>query len=286
MKKYFVYLFLMMFNANGFAQNDIIKLKPADVPDAQILKTKIFDGNSLWGYIDGGADIYLEYGFDKLVAQEISWNNVHLKLEIYRMKDVEAAFGIFSGSHRNCISGKVAKFSCATAHQVQFVLGRYYVSVVNDNGSGQEQEMGLSLAKLVSKKLKGQPVVLPRLFRKGIYSQHTNLLKFVRGDLGIQKAMPEWEELFDGIKNYSMFVLPLELKDGYINVAQIDFKNKKEKNKFLKKLGMISIEGKPYQEKSIDGKFRAVKELSATEVIYFESNLGTDKLMPYLLDIK
>jgi hypothetical protein len=270
-----------------FAQQDIPKLKPADIPDGKILRTRIFDGNSLWGYIDGGADIYLEYGFDKVVAQDISWNNNHLKLEIYRMKDAEAAFGIYSVSHRNCITtGKISKFSCATAHQVQFALGRYYVSVVNDNGSEQEQEAALLLAKLILKKLKGQTVVLPRLFRKGIYSQHTNLLKFVRGNLGIQKAMPEWEDLSNGMKQFSFYLLQLEIDEGYINTAQIDFKNKKNKLSFFKKLNMISNEGKPYQEKSLDGKLRAVKELSSTEVIYLESNLSTEKFKLYLQNIK
>jgi hypothetical protein len=287
MKKILIYILInLILTPVIFAQGDIPKLKPGDILDGKIILTRIFDGNSLWGYIDGGADIYLEYGFDKLIAQEISWKELHFKVEIYKMKDAEAAFGIFSVSHRNCISRKVTKYSCTTAHQVQFAIGRHYVSVVNDNGSEQEQEVSLTLAKLVFQKLKGQTAVLPRLFRKGIYSQHTNLLKFVRGDLGIQKAMPDWEELFYGIKNYSVFVLPLDVNDGYVNIAQIDFKNKKEKIKFLKKLGMISKDGKPYQEKSLDGKLRAIKELSSTEVIYFESNLNTDHLKPYLENIK
>jgi hypothetical protein len=281
-----ILIFVAVAAQSAFCQSDLPVLDSTDFPDAKILSTKIFDGNSLWGYIDGGADIYLEYGFDKLIAQEISWKEFHFKVDIYRMKDAEAAFGIYSVSHRNCISSKISKFSCATAHHVQFALGRYYVSVVNDNGSEQEQEMGLSLAKLFSKKLKGQPVVLPHLFRKGIYAQHNNLLKFVRGNLSIQKAIPDWEELFDGIKSYSMFVLPVELKDGYINVAQVDFKNNKGKIHFLKKLGMISKERKPYQEKSLDGKFLAVKELSPTEVIYLESNLSAGHLKPYLQNIK
>jgi hypothetical protein len=270
-----------------FAQQDIPKLKPVDIPDGKILRTRIFDGNSLWGYIDGGADIYLEYGFEKLIAQGIELNKSNFKVEIYKMKDAEAAFGIFSVSHRNSNAAeKISKYSCATKHQAQFALSKFYVSVVNENGTSQEQEAALSLAKLISKKLKGQAVVLPRLFRNGIYSEHKDLLKFVRGNLGIQKAMPEWEGLFDEIKNYSMFVLPLDVNDGYVNVAQIDFQNKKEKINFLKKLGMISKEGKPYHEKSLDGKFQAVKEMSSSEVIYLESNLKAEKLKPYMQDIK
>jgi hypothetical protein len=288
LKKLLTILFLnLILTSVIFAQQDITKLKPDDIPDAKILSTKIFDGNSLWGYIDGGADIYLEYGFVKLTAQEVELNKSKFKVEIYKMKDAEAAFGIFSVSHRNCAkTEKISKYSCATAHQVQFAYGKFYVSVVNENGTVQEQEAALSLAKLIFRKLKGQPLVLPRLFRKGIYSQHKDMLKFVRGNLGLQKAMPEWEELFDGIKNYSMFVLPIELNNGYINVTQVDFKDKKNKINFLKRLGMISQEGKPYQEKSLDGKFRVVKELSATEVIYFESNLSDEDIKPYLVNIK
>ena len=160
------------------------------------------------------------------------------------------------------------------------------ITYLNDKNIPADEITLSKLAKQILKKLKGQTVVLPRLFRKGIYSQHTNLLKFVRRNLGIQKAMPEWEDLFNGMKQFSFYLLQLEIDEGYINTAQIDFKNKKNKLSFFKKLSMISNEGKPYQEKSLDGKFLAIKDLSPTEVIYLESSLSAKKLKLYLQDIK
>ncbi|MDD5696149.1 MAG: hypothetical protein PHD61_12700, partial [Bacteroidales bacterium] len=37
----------------------------------EVLNTSIFEGSGLWGYIDGGADIYMEYGFDRVYVQDI-----------------------------------------------------------------------------------------------------------------------------------------------------------------------------------------------------------------------
>ncbi|MCB0822591.1 MAG: hypothetical protein KDC09_07840 [Bacteroidales bacterium] len=51
----------------------------------------------LYLYIDGGADVYLEYGFKKVASckyQNPSANRMHI--EIYQMKDPDAAYGIFS----------------------------------------------------------------------------------------------------------------------------------------------------------------------------------------------
>jgi hypothetical protein len=83
----------------SFAQDLTIKLIPSDIPDGQITSTEQYDHNSLWGYIDGGADLYLEYGFNKVTAQEVLIDSFHFKVDIYEMNSPEAAFGIFSVSH-------------------------------------------------------------------------------------------------------------------------------------------------------------------------------------------
>ncbi len=58
---------------------------------------RLYPGEELYQLIDGGADLYLEYGFrDALAAAYAGPGDRVVKLEIYRMKDDGAAFGVFS----------------------------------------------------------------------------------------------------------------------------------------------------------------------------------------------
>lgn len=58
---------------------------------------EFFFGDELYSYINGGADIYLEYGIEAAASayyQDTENNKIHI--EIYQMQDKDAAFGIYS----------------------------------------------------------------------------------------------------------------------------------------------------------------------------------------------
>ncbi|MEJ2537268.1 MAG: hypothetical protein P8048_09495 [Calditrichia bacterium] len=46
-------------------------LEENQIPDLQIKETQTYAGKELYGYIDGGAEIYLEYGFVKLAESSL-----------------------------------------------------------------------------------------------------------------------------------------------------------------------------------------------------------------------
>lgn len=51
--------------------------------------------NDLYGYIDGGAEIFLEYGFQKLTLIRYGLGKEELNVELYRMDNPEGALGIY-----------------------------------------------------------------------------------------------------------------------------------------------------------------------------------------------
>jgi hypothetical protein len=58
---------------------------------------KIFKGDALFDYIDGGAEIYMEYGFIQTAATNYADNKTnHLQVEIYEMSDSAAAYGAYT----------------------------------------------------------------------------------------------------------------------------------------------------------------------------------------------
>jgi hypothetical protein len=59
--------------------------------------TRTFDENSLFDLIDGGADMYLEYGFQQVISASYqNKENLSIAVEIYEMKNAAAAFGMYS----------------------------------------------------------------------------------------------------------------------------------------------------------------------------------------------
>ncbi|MDH7515682.1 MAG: hypothetical protein QHI48_07410 [Bacteroidota bacterium] len=55
-----------------------------------------FDAGRLWDYIDGGADVYIDYGFKEVVTAEYVSGERTLVVEIYEMQTFEGAFGIYA----------------------------------------------------------------------------------------------------------------------------------------------------------------------------------------------
>jgi hypothetical protein len=71
-------------------------------------------GEDLYTYIDGGAEIYQEYGFKQVLAQDYkNTAGKSLTLEIYEMKSPDAAYGVFtfkaSGKGRAVAIGQAAE---------------------------------------------------------------------------------------------------------------------------------------------------------------------------------
>ncbi len=60
------------------------------LPGLKIEKESLYDGTSLYGYIDGGSTLYFEYGFDQLVVQEAGdgWKSKDNQTERWLVKKI------------------------------------------------------------------------------------------------------------------------------------------------------------------------------------------------------
>jgi hypothetical protein len=121
----------------GLAQYDPSPLlTPDDLSGARVATTGRYDGQALYGYIDGGAEVYLEYGFTRLTLQTVDLNGTTVNVELYRMKDSAAAFGIFSISRFRCRPvDSLGRYSCPSAYQVQIARGKYFLRASNATGT-------------------------------------------------------------------------------------------------------------------------------------------------------
>lgn len=265
-----------------YGQESIPQIIQAEISDGKITRFEQYEGSSLWGYIDGGADIYFEYGFNNVTVQKIFWRKHQFKIDMYEMNTPEGAFGIYSVSHHKCItSDTLIQFGCFNPHQLQFVLGKYYISIVNDNGTVEEQKLSSELSKLLLRKIKQNDIELPDIFLTRTYFQYRNQLKFLKGRLGVQNGFPEWEEILDSIKDYACYILPIEMKKGRILTAQIKLSRESDKDIICRKLQIPLEEGKSSFTRTTGGITKSVRLLSPLKLIYFETNLPSEETKQY-----
>lgn len=64
--------------------------------DVEVKRERIFTGTGLYGFMNGGAEQFLEYGVTRLTARDVVYKGENYSVEIYEMPSAEDAFGIYS----------------------------------------------------------------------------------------------------------------------------------------------------------------------------------------------
>ncbi len=176
--------------------------------DAVIADTRTFGNESLFGYMDGGAELYLEYGFDSLHVTNISYKGSDIKIEVFRMSDPDAAFGIYSVSHFKCSNSvDLTAYYCASAYQVQFCKGIFYVSIINSNGTGAEQKLSESIASLLIGRISGQSFNPAVYITDDLTQAEVKSALFVRGSLGLFNGAYGLSKELEDFSGYSALII-------------------------------------------------------------------------------
>lgn len=232
-KKIIPAVLLTLVNIISYPQ-EMPLIMPGDHKGLNITRSVHYDGNSLWGYMNGGADLYLEYGFDQLVVQEYEHAKQKYKAEIFRMNDAPAAFGIYSALRYRCpVDTVLTDFCCINPYQVLLARGRYLVSITNNTGAADGLDYTIHLAQGVLGTI-NEPAFTLGEIPAGLFTrEELHGIKFARGPLGIQNACPDLEPVMEGYSNYELYRIPVvrETFQGY--ALMIRFGDRATKDRFL-----------------------------------------------------
>src|SRR5210317_1088008 len=162
LQNFLVLMFSMFLCSYHASAQELIQITAEEIPGYGIDRNESFNGGSLWGYMNGGADIYLEYGFENLRVEEFSFEGETIKLELFKMQDAVAAFGIYSIKTFKCGQSEViTTIDCLNGFQFQLVYGKYYIQLINESGSGRAEEGMITIAKTLLNKIDPAELVLP-----------------------------------------------------------------------------------------------------------------------------
>jgi len=118
----------------------------------QVGEIQRFDPNTLYEYINGGADLYLAYDFEELmVAEYQNDKKAAVTVDIYRHRTSTHAFGIYSQERSpgaNLIDVGVQGY--VEKHALNFLFGSAYVKIASYDTGPEDQTILLAFAKGVA----------------------------------------------------------------------------------------------------------------------------------------
>ena len=151
-----------------------------------------FSGEDLYTYIDGGAEIYQEYGFVQVIVQDFkNPGGRSLSLEIFEMASPEAAFGMYSfkraGNGRPLSLGAGGELA---DYYLNFWKGRYLVTLTGFDSDEATLEGLRAVAAAVDAKITDQaspPALVADLPEAGL---RAGGVKYLKGVLGLNNVFP------------------------------------------------------------------------------------------------
>lgn len=258
-----IFLVFVLGLSLGAQQNKFPRLYQEDVDGGEITRTEFYIGEELWGLINGGADLYLEYGLDRTLLQEIIHNNNIYRVEVYGMTGLNEAFGIFSINKFNCAkTDTLVKHICITPYQIQAAVGRFYFSISNQSGDGDAQKYSLHLFEKLLAKIELKNFIVSKYFQQPQLEQYQNQIKLIKGKLGLQNGFPRWEKYFTNYTDYEIVLLPIKTEEGFINIALIDFDSDKDAERFIATTEHLKI----------------IETISKTKYVLLETNVDQSEI--------
>ena len=102
---------------------------------ADIEQPESYSPATLYTYIDGGADFYVNQGLSKLYVRRYGHGTESFILELYEMKDASGASRVYQSSRRPSAEREFGSgcIASVTPTEIQFAKGRYYLVGRNED---------------------------------------------------------------------------------------------------------------------------------------------------------
>ena len=189
-------LLLLLIAASAAAQQgpgDLSGYLPAsgEVAGWKLSETpRSYRGDKLFVMINGGAEIFHEYGFTQVISaeyQEVRGKSI--TVEIYEMESPAAAYGIYTfrvGSGGKALA--IDQEGLLEDYYLNFWKGNLLVTVIGQDSEGETVQGVVALAKAVDGRIAmtgERPELARLLLREPLAFFHP---KYVRGPLGVMNS--------------------------------------------------------------------------------------------------
>lgn len=223
-----LFLFLHLLETPLGADEDLKRYLPGEAQTGEWKKDGMpqeYVGEDLFSYINGGAEIYHEYGFKQVIIQDyLNRNKKSISLEIFEMSSPDSAYGMYT--FKTNPGGKELALGDGAQladYYLNFWKGSFLVTLTGFD-EDEETIKGLQkIARAVEERIKfsgKKPSLVFLLPKKDFLPQS---IKYFKGNLGLYNSYPFFtRDVFaveEGIKG--------DYKDGY-SLYVFKYKNDNE----------------------------------------------------------
>ncbi len=139
--------------SNNLAAKDLFNLLPPVPPDWELQREDtIYTPESLYEYINGGAELYLSYGMKDVVSRIITQGENEIRIEIFDMTEAPNAFGVFTNTRLADEKQYGQGSQYFTGAQI-FWKDKYYIVITANDENEAIVEVIKSLASSIDNKI-------------------------------------------------------------------------------------------------------------------------------------
>jgi len=177
---------LLMAPSDTLSPSVMQKLLPAAVSTWQWSEpSKVYSGREIFQYMDGAGEVYLAYGFQRLLVQRYARpNQEEILVEVFDMGASRNAYGAFTSIRGYGTRADIGQEGEYKAGLLAFWKGRYFVCVIIERENEEARRAVYQLASLIAEGIKeegSKPLIL-RLLPEGEYTPET-LRYFYRNEI-------------------------------------------------------------------------------------------------------
>lgn len=210
-------------------------------------KLRTFTAPSLFQHINGGADLFLEFGFDTLFVQRYALEDSELGLEIYRMKSAESALGVYllKCGRETSLEGIAARHSY-DPFQTTMLRGAYFIQIINYDG---ETALNPAVIALANQVLDQVPAEQPdqSLMARLPSGYIPGSLRLIRGQVALEPIYTLGNGDILGLGGRHFLVMAdYGRKAGVISRMIIDYPDQREAESVM---SVLNTDLDPYLEK-------------------------------------
>ncbi len=153
----FIFLLLNILSCMDLDASTLEDLLPLSIQGWQSAeKDRYYNSETLYNYINGGAELYISYGFKEVISRTYSKpGQPNLTVEIFDMVEAKNAFGVFSHV-REDVDYSYGQGCQVYEGVIMFWKNQYFVSVVSDDETESSMSAIRKLAEDIDNLIKGE----------------------------------------------------------------------------------------------------------------------------------
>jgi len=209
MKQQILISYLVLISFLSISQDSIVSLlpDPFNLPGFQASgEPEVYKGDDLFDLINGGADVYFEYGFVQVVTQAYGGmkGNSSLKVEIYEMDNSDGAYGILSlTASQKKIEEKRGLFTVTGNGYKMIQKGPYFIMVSYGNLTNElSTSLMIRITDDIESKIKPLANYPSLLTSNKIPCHNYTRILYFQGDIALRNA------------TYMNFKIPFDYSEG------------------------------------------------------------------------